>query len=76
SDIRFEILKRLREAGIEIPFPQRDLNIKGIERLQPAAARPEPEPEPEGEPEPERSDTSGIPEHYRISETSSGPGNR
>ena len=28
SDIRFEIEKRFREEGIEIPFPQRDVHIK------------------------------------------------
>jgi potassium efflux system protein len=28
SDLRFSILKRLREAGIEIPFPQRDINVR------------------------------------------------
>ena len=28
SDINFEIDKRFRESGIEIPFPQRDLHIK------------------------------------------------
>lgn len=33
SDLRFAVLKRFREEGIEIPFPQRDLNIKGIEPL-------------------------------------------
>ncbi|MEC9344322.1 MAG: mechanosensitive ion channel domain-containing protein, partial [Pseudomonadota bacterium] len=35
SDLRFAILKALREAGIEIPFPQRDLHIRsGLEALQ------------------------------------------
>ncbi len=28
SDLRFAILKRLREAGIEIPYPQRDINLR------------------------------------------------
>ncbi|MDH3196153.1 MAG: hypothetical protein OEL78_07560, partial [Hyphomicrobiales bacterium] len=28
SDIRFEILKQFGEAGIEIPFPQRDVNLR------------------------------------------------
>lgn len=31
SDIRFTILKKFREAGIEIPFPQRDLNLRTSE---------------------------------------------
>ncbi len=33
SDLRFSIFKRLKEEGIEIPFPQRDLNIKGLEQI-------------------------------------------
>ena len=33
SDLRFEILRRFREAGIEIPFPQRDLNIRSSDEL-------------------------------------------
>jgi small-conductance mechanosensitive channel len=28
SDLHFAIFKALKEAGIEIPFPQRDLHIK------------------------------------------------
>ena len=28
SDLRFAILKRFREAGIEIPYPQRDIGIR------------------------------------------------
>lgn len=78
SDIRFAILKRLREADIEIPFPQRDLHIKGIERLKPVAGEAEPQADPDQEPAsgPDRPDRSEIPEHYRISETSSRPGNQ
>jgi len=29
SDLRFGIFKKLAEAGIEIPFPQRDIHIRG-----------------------------------------------
>ena len=31
SDLRFAIFRKLKERGIEIPFPQRDLNIKGLD---------------------------------------------
>ncbi|HEX2255563.1 MAG TPA: DUF3772 domain-containing protein [Afifellaceae bacterium] len=34
SDLRFRILKCLREAGIEIPFPQRDLHIRTAPELR------------------------------------------
>ena len=33
SDIRFRVDKRFREAGITIPFPQRDLHVYSTERL-------------------------------------------
>ncbi|WP_321344173.1 DUF3772 domain-containing protein [Breoghania sp.] len=36
SEMRFEIMRRFREAGIEIPFPQRDLNIRDMDRLEAA----------------------------------------
>jgi small-conductance mechanosensitive channel len=31
SDLNFLIERKLREAGIEIPFPQRDLHIRSSE---------------------------------------------
>ncbi|MEM7635150.1 MAG: mechanosensitive ion channel domain-containing protein, partial [Pseudomonadota bacterium] len=30
SELRFAIHKALKEAGIEIPFPQRDINVRGL----------------------------------------------
>jgi len=33
SSLRFEIFDALKAAGIEIPFPQRDVNIRNINRL-------------------------------------------
>ncbi len=45
SDLNFAIHKKLQEAGIEIPFPQRDLNIRSgtlkIERSRAESDRPE-----------------------------------
>ena len=34
SDLRYAIFKSLKEAGIEIPFPQRDVNFKDMDRLE------------------------------------------
>ena len=33
SDLRFAMFRELKKAGIEIPFPQRDLNIRNIDEL-------------------------------------------
>ncbi|GAA0630634.1 mechanosensitive ion channel domain-containing protein [Thalassospira tepidiphila] len=33
SSIRFELVQRFRDEGIEIPFPQRDLNLRDIDKL-------------------------------------------
>lgn len=42
SDLNFAINRKLREAGIEIPFPQRDLNIRtGILRMEQVGSKPE-----------------------------------
>ena len=38
SDLRYAIFKKLKEAGIEIPFPQRDVNFKDMDRLEQALA--------------------------------------
>ena len=29
--MRFEVLRLFRERGIEIPFPQRDVHLRGLE---------------------------------------------
>ena len=36
SKLRFAIFKRLKEEGIEIPFPQQDVHFKDMERLEKA----------------------------------------
>ena len=36
TEIRFEIVRLFRERGIEIPFPQRDVHLRGLDA--PAAA--------------------------------------
>jgi potassium-dependent mechanosensitive channel len=38
SDLRQEIDRRFRQAGIEIPFPQRDLHVRSVENTSNAAA--------------------------------------
>jgi small-conductance mechanosensitive channel len=39
SDINFAIAEKFREAGIEFPFPQRDVHIKdGVLKLENVAA--------------------------------------
>lgn len=47
NDLRFAILEALDEAGIEIPFPQRDINIKGDPATPgDAGKKPKPKPKP------------------------------
>ena len=42
SDLNFAINRKLSEAGIEIPFPQRDLNIRsGVLRMEQVSTRPD-----------------------------------
>jgi small-conductance mechanosensitive channel len=53
SDLRFAIKKAFAEAGIEIPYPQRDLHIRGggpRAMLAPAEAAAPPPAEPEDAP--------------------------
>ncbi len=40
SQLRFEILRALREADISIPFPQTDLHLADIDRLEAALGAP------------------------------------
>ena len=47
SKLRFAIFRRLKEEGIEIPFPQRDIHLRDMDRIEhsfgaPAAAKPSP----------------------------------
>ncbi len=47
TELRVAILRKLHEAGIEIPFPQRDLHIRsGADAASPARSSPPPEPSP------------------------------
>ncbi|WP_417824708.1 mechanosensitive ion channel domain-containing protein [Thalassospira lucentensis] len=50
SSIRFELVQRFRDEGVEVPFPQRDLNLRDIDKLTDAIreagqGRKKPEPE-------------------------------
>ncbi len=44
SELRFSIYKALKEAGIEIPFPQRDVNVRGFQEAVAEAVKAEPKP--------------------------------
>ena len=39
SDLRFAIFRELKIAGVEIPFPQRDINIRDVDKLAEAFVR-------------------------------------
>jgi small-conductance mechanosensitive channel len=39
GDVMAAVAKALREAGIEIPFPQRDLHIRSIAATEPTFAK-------------------------------------
>jgi potassium-dependent mechanosensitive channel len=34
SDLNFEIFRKIKEAGIEVPYPHRDIKIVGLEQLE------------------------------------------
>ena len=50
SELRFSIHKALKEAGIEIPFPQRDINVRGFEDMVAEVVRAETKPAPKAKP--------------------------
>jgi small-conductance mechanosensitive channel len=64
SDLLTAIDAAFREAGIEIPFPQRDLHVRNIEGLAEAVASRRPE----------REDTAPAPRPARLSKVEGGEG--
>ncbi|MEM8538519.1 MAG: hypothetical protein AAGF56_11755 [Pseudomonadota bacterium] len=68
SDIRFSIYERFAEEGIEIPFAQRDLNIRNIGELRdvlggkPKAPKPSQPRDPAAAPPPGEGDDPGGPD--------------
>jgi small-conductance mechanosensitive channel len=69
SSIRFELVQRFRDEGIEIPFPQRDLNLRDIDKLTEAIrdagkgsarSRPAPAPAPLASDEPSAADDGNV----------------
>lgn len=44
SELRFSIYKALKEAGIEIPFPQQDVNFRGFHEAVAMAIQPQSKP--------------------------------
>ncbi len=46
SELRFAIFKALKEAGIEIPFPQRDVHVKSMPQAMPEPPAEAPAREP------------------------------
>jgi small-conductance mechanosensitive channel len=34
NEVRLEIFKRFRKEGIEIPYPQRDLHVRDLDRIE------------------------------------------
>jgi potassium-dependent mechanosensitive channel len=57
SRLRKDILARLEEADIEVPFPQRDIRVVMHDGQSPPGSAPEPVPEPGREPASEPTST-------------------
>ncbi len=64
SDLRFTILRTLRERGIGIPFPQQDMNVKGLDGIEETLRRLAPTASAGGaaaEPSPDAATTQSLP---------------